>query len=163
MAVLSEVLARMAHMIFLALICLAGLVVAAIFATQKTAAAKTASDQASALESDLLDARAAEAQLVELKMEMRGRDEQLAAEQRIAGEREGELDRLRKEHTQDRQVVLDQGNEIKRLKECIDRFQQKQEELAQSTLGAAESNQRIESTLLDWTRQIASPQGRGAF
>jgi DNA recombination protein RmuC len=59
--------------------------------------------------------------------------------------------------------VLDQGSEIKRLKECIDGFQRKQEELAKSTLGAAQSNQRIESTLLDWTRQIASPQGRGAF
>jgi DNA recombination protein RmuC len=150
-------------MILLAFICLAGLVAAAIFATQKSAAAKTASDRASALESELVDAQVAESQLVELKMEMRGRDEQLVAEQRIAAEREEELNRLRKEHTQDRQVVLDQGNEIKRLKECIDRFQQKQEELAQSTLGAAESNQRIESTLLDWTRQIASPQGRGAF
>jgi len=150
-------------MIFLALICLAGLVAAAIYASQKAAAAKTAAEKAAALESELMEARAVEGQLVELKMEMRGRDEQLAAEQRIAGEREEELGRLRKEHTQDRQIVLDQGNEIKRLKECIDRFQQKQEELAQSTLGAAESNQRIENTLLDWTRQIASPQGRGAF
>ena len=150
-------------MIFLALICLAGLVAAAIYASQKAAAAKTAAEKAAALESELMEARAVEGQLVELKMEMRGRDEQLAAEQRIAGEREEELGRLRKEHTQDRQIVLDQGNEIKRLKECIDRFQQKQEELAQSTLGAAESNQRIENTLLDWTRQIASPQGRGAY
>jgi DNA recombination protein RmuC len=150
-------------MIFLALACLVGLVVAVVLATQKSAAARSAADRATTLESELTEARAAEGQLVELKMEMRGRDEQLAAERRIAGEREEELGRLRKEHTQDRQVVLDQGNEIKRLKECIDRFQQKQEELAQSTLGAAESNQRIESTLLDWTRQIASPQGRGAF
>lgn len=150
-------------MIFLAILCLIGLVAAAVFATQKSAAARSAADRAAALESELTAARAAEGQLVELKMEMRGRDEQLLAERRIAGEREQELDRLRKEQTQDRQVVVDQGSEIKRLKECIDRFQQKQEELARSTLGAAESNQRIETTLLDWTRQIASPQGRGAF
>jgi len=150
-------------MIILALVCLAGLVAAAVYATRESATAKSASERAISLESELTDAREAESQLLELRMEMRGRDEQLAAEQRIAGEREEELGRLRKEHAQDRQVVLDQGSEIKRLKECIDRFQQKQEELAQSTLGAAESNQRIESTLLDWTRQIASPQGRGAF
>jgi len=150
-------------MIILALVCLAGLVAAAVYATRESATAKSASERAISLESELTDAREAESQLLELRMEMRGRDEQLAAEQRIAGEREEELGRLRKEHAQDRQVVLDQGREIKRLKECIDRFQQKQEELAQSTLGAAESNQRIESTLLDWTRQIASPQGRGAF
>jgi len=150
-------------MIFLALLCLIGLVAAAILATQKYAAANSAADRVAALEAQLDEARAAEGQLVELRMEMRGRDEQLAAERRITGEREQELGRLREEHSHDRKVVLDQGNEIKRLKECIDRFQQKQEELAQSTLGAAESNQRIESTLLDWTRQIASPQGRGAF
>jgi DNA anti-recombination protein RmuC len=150
-------------MIFLALACLIGLVAAAVFATQRSAAAKSAVDKAVALESELGKARGTEAELIEVKMEMRGRDEQLAAEQRIAGEREEELGRLREEHRQDRKVVLDQGSEIKRLKECIDRFQQKQEELAQSTLGAAESNQRIERTLLDWTRQIASPQGRGAF
>lgn len=150
-------------MIFLALICLAGLVVAAVIATQKSAAAKSATERADTLQTELTESRAAEGQLNELKMEMRGREEQLTAEQRIAGEREKELGRLREEHTQDRQVVLDQSGEIKRLKEGIDRFQQKQDELAKSTLGAAESNQRIESTLLDWTRQIASPQGRGAF
>jgi DNA recombination protein RmuC len=153
----------MEHMIFLALICLAGLCAAIAFATQKAAAAKAASDAAASLEADLSEARLAEGQLIELKMEMRGRDEQLAAERRIAGEREDELGRLRTETKQDREVVQTQNNEIKRLKECIDRFQEKQEQLAQSTLGAAESNQRIESTLLDWTRQIASPQGRGAF
>lgn len=150
-------------MIFLALICLAGLVAAAVFATQKAAAAKSAAVRAAALESELSAARAEAGQIVELRMELRGRDEQLAAEKRIGGEHEEELVRLRDEHKQDRQVVLDQSGEIKRLKEGIDRFQQKQEELAKSTLGAAESNQRIESTLLDWTRQIASPQGRGAF
>lgn len=150
-------------MIFIAFLCLIGFVAAVILATQKSAAARSAADKALALQSELETAQAAEGKLVELKTEMRGRDEQLAAERRIAGEREQELGRLREEHTQDRKVVVDQGSEIKRLKECIDRFQRKQEELAQSTLGAAESNQRIESTLLDWTRQIASPQGRGAF
>jgi DNA recombination protein RmuC len=150
-------------MILLAFICLIGLIAAVILATRNSAAAKSAVARADSLELELSEARAAEGELIELKTEMRGRDEQLAAERRIAGEREEELGRLREEHTQDRKVVLDQGSEIKRLKECIDRFQQKQEELAQSTLGAAESNQRIESTLLDWTRQIASPQGRGAF
>jgi DNA recombination protein RmuC len=153
----------MARMIFLALLCLGGLVAAAVIATQKAAAAKSATDRAASLEVELVEARAAGDELAALRMELRGRDEQLSAEQRISGEREAELKRLREEHTQDRQVVLDQGNEIKRLKECIDGFQRKQEELAKSTLGAAESNQRIESTLMDWTRQIASPQGRGAF
>ena len=142
---------------------MAGLIAAAIFATQKTAAAKSATARAESLESELSNSRAAEEQLTEVRMELRGRDEQLLAEKRIAEERDGELGRLRAEHTQDRQIVLDQGSEIKRLKEGIDRFQQKQDELAKSTLGAAESNQRIESTLMDWTRQIASPQGRGAF
>lgn len=150
-------------MIFLALLCLAGLCAAIVFATQKAAAAKSAAQKAASLEAELADAHAVEGEFSELKAEMRGREEQLAAERRIAGEREKELIRLRDESKQDRQVVSDQGNEIKRLKEGIDRFQQKQEELARSTLGAAESNQRIESTLLDWTRQIASPQGRGAF
>jgi DNA recombination protein RmuC len=150
-------------MIVLVLFCLIGLCVAAIIATQKAAAAKSAADRAAALEAELAEARAAEDELVEMKMELRGQDVELAAERRIAGEREEELTRLREEHGQDRKVVLEQNNEIKRLKDCIDRFEQKQEELAQSTLGAAESNQRIETTLLDWTRQIASPQGRGAF
>jgi DNA recombination protein RmuC len=153
----------MARVIVLVLLCLIGLCIAAVIAAQKDAAAKAAAERAAGLEAELAEARLAEGELVELKMEMRGRNEQLAAEQRIATEREGELSRLREEHKQDREVVLNQSQEIKRLKDCVDRFQQKQEELAQSTLGAAESNQRIESTLLDWTRKIASPQGRGAF
>lgn len=153
----------MDHMIVLVLFCLIAMCAAAVFATQKGAAAKAASQRAASLESELAEARVAEQALVELKMDLRGRDEQLTAEQRIAREREDELTRLREEHKQDRQVVTDQSSEIKRLKDCIDRFQLKQEELAQSTLGAAESNQRIENTLLDWTRKIASPQGRGAF
>jgi len=150
-------------MILLALVCLIGLLAAAVIAAQKAAAARFAAERVTSLEAELEQARAAEEDLIHLKMEMRGGEERLVAEQRIAAEREEELGRLREEHKQDRQVVLDQNNEIKRLKDCIDRFQKKQEELAQSTLGAAESNQRIETTLLDWTRQIASPQGRGAF
>ncbi len=150
-------------MIFLVLLCLAGLVAAAVIATQKAAVAKSATARADAMELELSEARGTRDQLGTMRTELRGRDEQLLAEQRISGEREEELKRLREEHTQDRKVVLDQGNEIKRLKECIDAFQRKQDELAKSTLGAAESNQRIESTLMDWTRQIASPQGRGAF
>ncbi|HEV2856879.1 MAG TPA: DNA recombination protein RmuC [Solirubrobacterales bacterium] len=150
-------------MIILVLFCLIALCGAVVFATQKTAAARAAAERAAALESELAEAREVERELVELKVDLRGRDEQLTAEQRIAREREGELARLREEHKQDRQVVTDQSQEIKQLKDCIDRFQLKQEELAKSTLGAAESNQRIETTLLDWTRKIASPQGRGAF
>jgi len=150
-------------MIILVFFCLIALCAAAVVATQKAAAAKAADQRAAALESELADALEVEKELVELKVDLRGRDEQLTAEQRIAREREDELTRLREEHKQDRQVVTDQSAEIKQLKDCIDRFQLKQDELAKSTLGAAESNQRIETTLLDWTRKIASPQGRGAF
>jgi DNA recombination protein RmuC len=150
-------------MIILVLFCLIAVCAAAIVATQKTAAAKAAAERAAALESELMGAHEVEQELVELKVDLRGRDEQLTAEQRIAREREDELARLREEHKQDRQVVTEQSLEIKQLKDCIDRFQLKQDELAKSTLGAAESNQRIETTLLDWTRKIASPQGRGAF
>lgn len=150
-------------MIILVFFCLIALCAAAVVATQKAAAAKAANDRTAALESELADALEMEKELIELKVDLRGRDEQLTAEQRIAREREDELTRLREEHRQDRQVVTDQSVEIKQLKDCIDRFQLKQDELAKSTLGAAESNQRIETTLLDWTRKIASPQGRGAF
>jgi DNA recombination protein RmuC len=150
-------------MIYIALASLIGLLIATVIATQKTAATKSATAEAEVLESELAESRAAEAQLAEMKLEMRGREEQLAAERRIAGERDEELGRLRDEHKQDRTVATNQSDEIKRLKEIVERFYSKQEELAKSTLGAAESNQRIETTLLDWTRQIVSPQGRGAF
>jgi DNA recombination protein RmuC len=153
----------MNRMIILVLFCLIAVCAAVVVATQKNAAAKAAAERAAALESELTDAHEVERELVELRVDLRGRDEQLTAEQRIAREREDELARLREEHKQDRQVVTEQSLEIKQLKDCIDRFQLKQEELAKSTLGAAESNQRIETTLLDWTRKIASPQGRGAF
>jgi DNA recombination protein RmuC len=159
----SEAVVSIASMIVLVFICLIGLCAAVALAAQKAAAAKTARELAVTLESELDEAQAATGELLELKLEMRGQEEQLAAERRIAGEREGELVRLRDEHRQDREVATNQSDEIKRLKEIVERFHSKQEELAKSTLGAAESNQRIESTLLDWTRQIISPQGRGAF
>ncbi|MBK5219333.1 MAG: DNA recombination protein RmuC [Thermoleophilia bacterium] len=106
-------------------------------------------------------ARAAE--LNDLRIEMRGRDEQLSAEQRLVTERGKELARLREEQGEDRKTLTGQSQEIKLLKNAIDGFKKKQDELAASTLEAAGANQRIETTLLDWTRQIASPQGRGAF
>jgi DNA recombination protein RmuC len=159
----SEGLVSIALMIILVLACLTALCVAVAVAAQKAAAARSAAAQATTLQSELDEARALEGELVELKLEVRSREEQLNAERRIADERERELVRLRDEHKQDREVVTNQSDEIKRLKEIVERFYSKQEELAKSTLGAAESNQRIETTLLDWTRQIVSPQGRGAF
>ena len=81
-------------MIFLALICLIGLCAAIVFATQKAAAAKSTAAEVASLEEELSEARTRDGELLELKMEMRGREERLAAEQRIAGEREEELGRL---------------------------------------------------------------------
>lgn len=150
-------------MTVIVVLCVVGFGVAVVLAAEKAAAAKAAGTRAAQVEADLERARAAEAELVELRLDMRGRDEQLAAEKRILGERDGELSRLRDEQKQGRQLVTNQSDEIKQLKGAIERFQKKQEDLAASTLQAADSNQRIESTLLDWTRQIASPQGRGAF
>jgi DNA recombination protein RmuC len=114
-------------------------------------------------EARLAGAAAAEAELHELRVEMRGRDEQLSAEGRIVEERDKELARLREQQGEDRKTLTGQSQEIKLLKDAIEQFKKKQDELANSTMEAAGSNQRIETTLLDWTRQIASPQGRGAF
>jgi DNA recombination protein RmuC len=150
-------------MVFLVGLCVLGLCAAVAVAAQKTAAARGAESRADAAERELDEARAAEARLTELRLEMRGREEQLAAERRIVSERDGELQRLRGEQKQDREVLGVQSEEIKLLKTMIEQFEKKQAELAASTLSAASSNQRIETTLLDWTRQIASPQGRGAF
>ncbi len=150
-------------MIALVLLCIVGICVAVAFAAQRAVAARAAAAHAAALEGELAEARAVEGRLVDLRLEMRSREEQLAAEKRIVGERDGELARLRDEQRRDRETVTTQSNEIKLLKAAIERFQLKQEELATSTLDAAGANQRIETTLLDWTRQIASPQGRGAF
>lgn len=150
-------------MVFVVVLCVIGVGVAVAAAVRKSAAASAAAARADGLAEELEGARAAAAELTELRLEMRGREEQLAAERRIVGERDAELSRLRSEQKQDRELVGDQSQEIKALKKAIERFQEKQDQLAASTLEAAGSNQRIESTLLDWTRQIASPQGRGAF
>jgi DNA anti-recombination protein RmuC len=150
-------------LIVIVLLCIVGLCAAIAVAAQKSAAAKAEAARADTLEGDLDQARASQQELAELRLEMRGRDEQLAAEKRILNERDSELNRLRGEQKQDRETVTFQSDQIKELKAAIERFQKKQDELATSTLEAAGSNQRIETTLLDWTRQIASPQGRGAF
>lgn len=150
-------------MIVVALLCIVGLCAAIAVAAQKNAIAKAEAARVAALEGELDQARAAEGELGDLRLEMRSREEQLSAERRILGERDSELSRLRGEQKHDRELVSVQSEQIKELKAAIERFQKKQDELATSTLEAAGSNQRIESTLLDWTRQIASPQGRGAF
>lgn len=150
-------------MIVVVLLCIVGICAAVALAAQKAAAAKAATARAIEVESELEQARSVEGSLVDLQLEMRSRNEQLLAEKRIVGERDEELARLRGEQKQDRELVTNQSDQIKQLKAAIEQFQKKQDDLATSTLEAAGSNQRIESTLLDWTRQIASPQGRGAF
>jgi DNA anti-recombination protein RmuC len=150
-------------MIVLVGFCIICLCLSVAYAARRAAAA-------SAAESKLADLREREAgwsegetELRELQIEMRGRDEQLAAERRVVEDRERELGELREEQTKDRDTVTAQAGELKVLHEAIKAFQEKQNELAENTLAAAGSNQRIETTLLDWTRQIANPQGRGAF
>jgi DNA recombination protein RmuC len=150
-------------MIFLVLVCIVGLCAALAFAMRERGASEAARQKLDATETELDGATADIATLHELRVEMRGREEQLSAEQRLVAEREKELARLRGEQGEDRKTLTGQSQEIKLLKEAIDGFKKKQDELATSTLEAAGSNQRIETTLLDWTRQIASPQGRGAF
>ncbi len=145
------------------LICLVGLCVALIVAMRERGAAKTAGARLEEAETELVGAGEREAELNELRLEMRGRDEQLAAEKRILAERDKQLRHIRDEQKDDRQLAGNQSDQIKALKAEVEGFRKKQDELATSTLEAAGSNQRIESTLLDWTRQIASPQGRGAF
>ncbi len=150
-------------MVLVVVFCVIGVCAAVAVAAQRAAAAKAAATRTREVESELETARASESELAELRLELRGRDEQLNAERRIVGDREAELGRLRGEQKQDRELVGNQAEEIKSLKLAIEQFRKKQDELAASTLEAAGSNQRIENTLLDWTRQIASPQGRGAF
>jgi DNA recombination protein RmuC len=150
-------------MIFLALACIVGLCVALALAMREKAATESARQRLLVLEDELERAAAGAAELNQLRIEMRGRDEQLTAEQRLVGERESELRRLREEQDKDRLTLNGQSQEIKLLKDAIDGFKRKQDELANSTIEAAGSNRRIETTLLDWTRQIANPQGRGAF
>jgi RmuC family len=150
-------------MIVALLLCIAVLCIAVALAAQKATRAKAATAHAAALEAELGGAREAEGKLVDLQLEIRSREEQLAAEKRIVGERDRELSRLREEQKRDRETASDQSDQIKRLRDTIEGFKAKQDELANNTLSAASSNQRIETTLLDWTRQIANPQGRGAF
>jgi DNA recombination protein RmuC len=150
-------------LVALVVLCIAGICIAVAVAALKSAAASSAAERIGVLEQELERAQESEEHLAELRLEGRGNEERLIAEKRIVEERDRELNQLREDHKQDRQVVADQSEELKRLKGLIEMFQGKQDELAKSTLGAAESNRRIESTLLDWTRQITAPQGRGAF
>jgi DNA recombination protein RmuC len=150
-------------LIVLVVVCIVGLCAAVAFAMRERAAASAARGKQSELESQLGEAAERDTEMGDLRVEMRGRDEQLSAERRIAEERERELTRLRREQGDDRKTLGEQSQEIKLLKAAIDGFREKQDELATDTLKAAGSNQRIEQTLLDWTRQIANPQGRGAF
>lgn len=150
-------------MIVLMVICVVALCAAIVFAMRERAAAERSGERLRAVEADLVGATAEAAALNELRIEMRGREEQLSAEQRRSADRELELERIRAEQKQDRTTVASQSQEIKLLKDAIDGFKKKQDELAESTIEAAGANRRIETTLLDWTRQIANPQGRGAF
>src|SRR5829696_7307861 len=150
-------------MIVLVAFCIVGLCIAIAYAARRAAAASVAEARLTALQEREGVWSEKEIELRELQIEMRGRDEQLAAEQRVVEDRERELDLMRKEQSKDRETVTEQAGELKLLQKAIREFQEKQDEVARSTLEAAGSNQRIETTLLDWTRQIASPQGRGAF
>ena len=150
-------------MTFLVVACIIALCVAIAYAMKERGMAASARERLRESEAEIEAAATAAAELSTLRIEMRGRDEQLNAEQRVATEREKELERLRLEQKADRETVSGQSQEIKLLKDAIDGFRKKQDELASSTMEAAGANRRIETTLLDWTRQIANPQGRGAF
>jgi len=144
-------------------LCIVGVCLAVAYAVRAAAAAKSTEEKLKATEAELGQAAGREQELIELKVELRGRDEQLAAERRAVTERDGALADLRKQLTDDRKTLADQADELKDLQKAIQDFQKKQDELTTSTLEAAGSNKRIETTLLDWTRQIANPKGRGAF
>jgi DNA recombination protein RmuC len=150
-------------MIVLVGFCIIGLCISVAYAARRAASANAAESQLTALREREAQWGEREAELRELQIEMRGRDEQLAAERKAREEKDGELDRVRKDRETDREKLADQSTEIKLLKEAIETFGKAQSDLATSTRDAANANQRIETTLLDWTRQIASPQGRGAF
>lgn len=150
-------------MIAIVLICVFGLCAAVAFAAQRQAAARAAEDKLGAAEAELEIAGERGDELQALKIELRGRDEQLASERRTVADRERDLTEARKQQAKDRETVADQAGELKVMKKAIEDFKEKQDQLARQTLEAAGSNRRIETTLLDWTRQIANPQGRGAF
>ncbi len=150
-------------MIAVALVCIFALCLAVAFAAQRHVAARAAEDRLVAIEEELEAAARDGQELQGLKVDLRGRDEQLAAEKRIVADRERDLSELRKQQTKDRETVADQAGELKVMKKAIEDFKEMQDQLTKQTLEAAGSNKRIETTLLDWTRQIANPQGRGAF
>lgn len=150
-------------MIVVVVLCIGALCAAVFYAAQNRLAAKASEAKLHEVEVQLGEADAREKELNNLRIEMRGRDVQLIAEKRAIAERDEELGRLRELQSEDRKALGDQATEIKRLKDAVEQFKRKQDELAVSTLEAASANQRIEATLLDWTRQIASPQGRGSF
>jgi DNA recombination protein RmuC len=150
-------------MIAVLMLCIAALCIAIAYAAHRRLAAQALTDKLREAEAKLSGSTAQEKELVDLRVEMRGREEQLTAEKRTVGERDEELRRLRESQGEDRKALGEQATEIKRLKDAIEQFQKKQDELAISTREAAGANQRIEATLLDWTRQITSPQGRGSF
>jgi DNA anti-recombination protein RmuC len=149
--------------IVIALICVVALCVAIAFAAQRQARARTAETRLKATEEELAAAVGRGEELQALKIELRGREEQLAAERRTVADRERDLAEARRQQSKDRETVADQAGELKVMKKAIEDFREKQDQLTRQTLEAAGSNQRIETTLLDWTRQIANPQGRGAF
>lgn len=140
-----------------------GLCAAVAYAAVKAGTARAAESELREAEDRLQGLAEQERELVDLRIELRGRDEQLSAEKRLLADRERDLVELRKLQKEDRETVTDQAGELKALQKAVEEFQRKQHELAANTLEAAGSNKRIESTLLDWTRQIANPKGRGAF
>jgi DNA recombination protein RmuC len=150
-------------LIVLIVVCIIGLCVAAALAGRERSAALRATEKLTEVDAELAAAVARSDDAADLRVEIRGTEERLNAERRITAERERELERVRREQKEDRDGLGEQSLEIKRLKDAIEQFKKKQDDLANDTLNAASSNKRIETTLLDWTRQIASPQGRGAF
>lgn len=150
-------------MIVVVALCIVGACFAVAYAARTAAVAKSVEEKLKSAEVELEQATAREKEMLELKVELRGRDEQLVAEKRAVAERERALTDLREQQTDDRKTLADQASELKDLQKAIREFQQKQDDLTTSTLEAAGSNKRIETTLLDWTRQIANPKGRGSF
>lgn len=150
-------------MIVIALICIVGLCATLAVAVSRHLAAQAAGARLAEAEERLAASSERDRELQELKLELRGRDEQLTAEKRVVADRDRDLAEARKQQSKDRETVADQASELKVMKKAIEDFKEMQTQLTQQTLEAAGSNQRIETTLLDWTRQIANPQGRGAF
>src|SRR3954447_17679257 len=117
-------------MIVLVGFCIIGLCISVAYAARKAAAANAAETQLMALQAREAGWSDGEAELRELQIEMRGRDEQLAAERKAREERDGELERVRKDRDTDREKLADQSTEIKLLKEAIETFGKAQSDLA---------------------------------